>query len=123
MKVLEFNEALDQITKGKSVMAVTTEMIAGPEGNRHDDSDEEISSGFKKIISDFEGRYPYVDSAWVEKIGDALKSGSSLEVIRSAAEQNRGQYAGSHRIDAGGNFDTWDAIYRALDSMYQAPKP
>lgn len=123
MKVLTFQEAIDRVAKGADAKTVTQEMIAPPEGNRSDDSDGAIAAGFRKIISDFESRYPYVDSAWVDRISDELKSGASLETIRSAAEQNRGQYAGDHRIDAGGSFDTWDSIYRALDQQYQAAKP
>jgi hypothetical protein len=122
-KVLEFNDAVERVVNGKPVAEITQEMIAPPEGNRNDDSDEEIAAGFRKIISDFEGRYPYIDAGWVNRISDELKTGADLAVIRAAAEQNRGQYAGSHRIDAGGNFDTWDAIFRALDAQYEAPKP
>jgi hypothetical protein len=123
MQVLSFQEAIDRVAKGGDVRSITQEMLAPPEGNRSDDSDGEIAAGFRKIIADFESHYPYVDSAWVDRIADSLKTGASLETIRSAAEQNRGQYAGSHRIDAGGSFDTWDSIFRALDVQYQAPKP
>jgi len=123
-----FKDLLDSVERGNIVSKVVENIGIGPD--RADDirSEEDRAEAFTAMVAKIASSYPYVDESWVQEIATQLRQGESAQELAQMATINRDMYAGSARIDAGGDFNTWAAILQSLlalptDALPPAPAP
>lgn len=106
---------VEAIMQGKDpVKVIDEQLVSGPDRSDDIKTPDDAATVFAAKANEIAGKLPYVDSSWLQTIATQLRSGASAAELADMALRNRDQYAGTARIDAGGDFDTWDTVYHAL---------
>jgi len=119
-----YNGLVEKIAAGGDPAVLVENEIVAQSNSFKDRSDdlstpEAKASEFERIAREFQGALPNVGPDWISTIADQVRASfpDGMAELKRMVYDNREQYAGSARVDAGGSFQTWDAALHGLHAV------
>lgn len=130
---MDYKQIVERVRQGADAAKLIESEMQSASGNTFQDRSDDLDSPqraaaeFERIAREIQGSLPNVGPDWIASIADQVKLASpeGLGELKRLVYDNREQYAGSARIDAGGSYRTWDAALQGITAIMtdQVPPP